>query len=158
MRCVSRWELLQQIHSGGPSDAVLFSQNTEPPSPAKKRHFFSLRAFPNREPSKSGQHSSCPIIEPSFSPRVYPRVGMLYVCSRPLASVLGGHTQFDFIAPAIQHTNFHSCPRLLIQPSDTIASCAKEKKQFFTNQKSAACCFRHEPDMMQFSLPQMPTS
>lgn len=25
LRCVSRWELLQQLHSGGPTDALLFS-------------------------------------------------------------------------------------------------------------------------------------
>lgn len=30
LRCVSRWELLQQLHSGGPTDALLFS-----PAPAE---------------------------------------------------------------------------------------------------------------------------
>ena len=29
LRCVSRWELLQQISSGGPSDALLFSQQPQ---------------------------------------------------------------------------------------------------------------------------------
>ena len=29
LRCVSRWELLQQMSSGGPSDALLFSQQPQ---------------------------------------------------------------------------------------------------------------------------------
>ncbi|KAL0051487.1 hypothetical protein WJX82_008426 [Trebouxia sp. C0006] len=33
LRCVSRWELLQQLHSGGPTDALLFSP-PPPESPA----------------------------------------------------------------------------------------------------------------------------
>ncbi len=44
LRCVSRWELLQQIASGGPTDAHLFAAPAEPPpSAAKRRPFFSMR-------------------------------------------------------------------------------------------------------------------
>lgn len=41
LRCVSRWELLQQIASGGPSDALLFAAPAEPVAAVKKRNFFS---------------------------------------------------------------------------------------------------------------------
>ena len=41
LRCVSRWELLQQIASGGPSDALLFAAPAEPVAAVKKRKFFS---------------------------------------------------------------------------------------------------------------------
>lgn len=44
LRCVSRWELLQQIASGGPTDAHLFAAPAQPPpSAAKRRPFFSMR-------------------------------------------------------------------------------------------------------------------
>ena len=49
MRCVSRWDLLQQLHSGGPSDAVIFAQHSESPTNAKKRNFFSLRPSIHKE-------------------------------------------------------------------------------------------------------------
>jgi hypothetical protein len=41
LRCVSRWELLQQIASGGPSDALLFAAPAEPVAAVKRRNFFS---------------------------------------------------------------------------------------------------------------------
>lgn len=41
LRCVSRWELLQQIASGGPSDALLFAAPAEPVTAVKRRNFFS---------------------------------------------------------------------------------------------------------------------
>ena len=46
LRCVSLWELLQQAQAGGPTDALLFSQNKEQPESAKKKTggFFSLRS------------------------------------------------------------------------------------------------------------------
>lgn len=49
LRCVSRWELLQQAHSGGPTDALLFAQPGEAPGSAKRKplSFFSLRASPS---------------------------------------------------------------------------------------------------------------
>ena len=43
LRCVSRWELLQQIASGGPTDAHLFAAPSEPAQPTKRRNFFSMR-------------------------------------------------------------------------------------------------------------------
>ena len=43
LRCVSRWELLQQIAGGGPTDAHLFAAPAEPAQPAKRRNFFSMR-------------------------------------------------------------------------------------------------------------------
>ena len=48
LRCVSRWELLQQVHSGGPTDALLFAQPGEAPGSTKRKplSFFSLRASP----------------------------------------------------------------------------------------------------------------
>ena len=48
LRCVSRWELLQQVHSGGPTDALLFAQPGEAPGSAKRKplSFFSLRSAP----------------------------------------------------------------------------------------------------------------
>lgn len=49
LRCVSRWELLQQIASGGPSDALLFAAPSEPAPAAKKRTFFS------RAPKDAGE-------------------------------------------------------------------------------------------------------
>ncbi len=41
LRCVSRWELLQQIASGGPTDAHLFAAPAEPVAAVKRRNFFS---------------------------------------------------------------------------------------------------------------------
>lgn len=41
LRCVSRWELLQQIASGGPTDALLFAAPAEPVAAVKRRNFFS---------------------------------------------------------------------------------------------------------------------
>lgn len=41
LRCVSRWELLQQIASGGPTDAHLFAPAAEPVAAVKRRNFFS---------------------------------------------------------------------------------------------------------------------
>jgi len=60
MRCVSRWELLQAIHSGGPTDAIIFAQPSESPQAHKKRNFFSLRAS---TPKDSGAflHSLLPV-------------------------------------------------------------------------------------------------
>lgn len=50
LRCVSRWELLQTIHSGGPSDAMIFAQPSESPLAVKKRTFFSaLRSATPKE-------------------------------------------------------------------------------------------------------------
>ena len=49
LRCVSRWELLQTIHSGGPSDATIFAQPSESTVAVKKRNFFSLRSATPRE-------------------------------------------------------------------------------------------------------------
>ena len=41
LRCVSRWELLQQIASGSPTDAHLFAAPAEPVAAVKRRNFFS---------------------------------------------------------------------------------------------------------------------
>ena len=42
LRCVSRWELLQQIASGGPTDTQLFAAPAEPVAAVKRRNFFSF--------------------------------------------------------------------------------------------------------------------
>ena len=53
LRCVSRWELLQTIHSGGPSDAVIFAgPPSDSPTASKKRTFFSLRPSTHKEHGK----------------------------------------------------------------------------------------------------------
>lgn len=41
LRCVSRWELLQQMTSGGPTDAFLFSSAPDPSATVKKKGLFS---------------------------------------------------------------------------------------------------------------------
>jgi hypothetical protein len=53
LRCVSRWELLQQIASGGPTDAHLFAAPAEPAAPAKRRNFFSMRRDAGARPLPS---------------------------------------------------------------------------------------------------------
>lgn len=66
LRCVSRWELLQQLHSGGPTDALLFSP---PPaeSPAsnplmKLRDRLLMRA--PAAPRPFGGNNSCLLLHP----------------------------------------------------------------------------------------------
>lgn len=62
LRCVSRWELLQQVHSGGPTDALLFAQPGEAPGSAKRKplSFFSLaRASPSPKAADLGLFPSC---------------------------------------------------------------------------------------------------
>ena len=51
LRCVSRWELLQQIASGGPTDALLFAAPTEPVAAVKRRNFFSRTPRPEGTPA-----------------------------------------------------------------------------------------------------------
>ena len=58
LRCVSRWELLQQIASGGPTDALLFAAPTEPVTAVKRRNFFSRT--PRLEGTLQPFHSPSP--------------------------------------------------------------------------------------------------
>ena len=62
LRCVSRWELLQQVHSGGPTDALLFAQPGEVPGSAKRKplSFFSLRAAPSPAKHEVGEGPDLP--------------------------------------------------------------------------------------------------
>ena len=73
LRCVSRWELLQQLHSGGPTDALLFSP---PPaeSPAsnplmKLRDRLLMRTpAPARHFGGQSEHGFCqPVARSIFS-------------------------------------------------------------------------------------------
>lgn len=51
LRCVSRWELLQTIAGGGPSDAAIFGAlPAESPGAGKKRPFFSALQPAAKEP------------------------------------------------------------------------------------------------------------
>ena len=44
LRCVSRWELLVQVASGGITDALIFAAPAESPTASKRRPFFSVRS------------------------------------------------------------------------------------------------------------------
>ena len=62
LRCVSRWELLQQIASGGPTDALLFAAPAEPVAAVKRRNFFSRTPRPggtSHSPSPRAVHVLC---------------------------------------------------------------------------------------------------
>ena len=55
LRCVSRWELLQQLHSGGPTDALLFSP-PPPESPASNPLMKLRDRLLMRTPAPSKHH------------------------------------------------------------------------------------------------------
>jgi hypothetical protein len=76
LRCVSRWELLQQIASGGPTDALLFAGPTEPVAAVKRRNFFS------RTPRAEGTHAASLLTNPQSSVCAV-QCSVLYCPGRP---------------------------------------------------------------------------